>query len=83
MCSIDREANTVGVSVDFGPMQTVDLGEHFRGVSFDTEMPVRIGQDGTGNYGYHLAALIDELVITDRALTDEDVAALKAFYVGE
>lgn len=81
--SIDREANTVGVSVDFGPMQTYDMGDHFRGVSFDTEMPVRIGQDGTGVYGYHLAALIDEMVITDRALTDEDVASLKAFYVGE
>ena len=80
--SIDRKANTVGVSVDFGPMQIHDLGEHFRGMSFDTDLPVRIGQDGTGCYGSHLAVLIDELVITDRALTDEDVAALKAFYVG-
>ena len=72
--SIDREANTVGVSMDFGPMQIRDMGDAFRGVSFDTDMPVRIGQDGTGNYHCHLAALIDELVITDRALTNEDGA---------
>jgi hypothetical protein len=81
--SIDREANTVGLSVDFGPMQTMDMGDAFRGVSFDTDLPVRIGQDGTGNYGCHLSALIDEMVIIDRALNNRDIDALKAFYVGE
>ena len=81
--AVDREANTVGMSIDFEPMVTYPLPEEYRGVSFDTDMPVRIGQDGTGTYGCPLATLIDELVITRRALTDEDVAALKKLYTGE
>ena len=81
--SVDREANTVGLSVDFEPLRTVPIKEEFRGVSFDTDMPVRIGQDGTGTYVHHLSVLIDELDITDRALKDEDIAALKKFYTGE
>ena len=82
--SVDREANTVGISIDFGPLEVRPLPEEYKGVSFDhSEMPIRIGQDGTGVYGYALAVLMDELVIANRALKDDDVAALKKLYVGE
>lgn len=81
--SVDRETNTVGVSVDFEPLWTAPIKEEFRGFSFDTDMPVRIGQDGTGTYNHTLAALIDELVITNRALNNDDIAALKKFYTAE
>jgi len=82
--SVDREANTVGISIDFGPLAVRPLPEEYRGVSFDhSEMPIRIGQDGTGVYGYSLAVLMDELVIANRALKDDDVAALKKLYGAE
>ncbi|MBQ4354778.1 MAG: alkaline phosphatase family protein [Clostridia bacterium] len=78
--SVDREANAVGFSVDFEPMVFRPLKEEFRGESFDTELPLCIGQDGTGEYKHHLSALLDEMVIVDRVLTDDDIAALKEFY---
>ena len=81
--SVDREANTVGGSVDFAPLQFKAMPEALRGVSLDTEYPARIGQDGTGEYPHRLSALIDEMVIVDHAVTDEEIVALKEFYTGE
>jgi hypothetical protein len=81
--SVDREANTVGGSVDFAPLQVKRLAEEMRDVSFDTDYPVRIGQDGTGKYQHRLSALIDEMVIVDHAVTDEEIAKLKKFYISE
>ena len=81
--SVDRAANTIGMSIDFEPMEVRPMPEAYKGISFNTDMPVRIGQDGTGTYGCPLAVLIDELVIANRALNDDDVAALKKLYVGE
>lgn len=81
--SVDREANTVGISVDFAPMAIKPMKEAFKDLSFDTDLPVRIGQDGTGNYNAHLSALLDELLIVNRALTDDDIAGLKKFYSAE
>jgi len=81
--SVDREANAVGISVDFEPFVFKPMKECFAGVSFDTDMPVRIGQDGTGDYSDHLSALIDELIIAKRALDDSDLQKLKKHYLGE
>ena len=44
-------------------------------------LDLNIGQDGTGHYGARLAAQLDEFIITADALSDEDVAKLKAYYV--
>ena len=60
----------------------VEFNEAGKVVSLD-EKPVHIGQDGTGTYNHTLAALIDELVITNRALNNDDIAALKKFYTAE
>ena len=46
-------------------------------------MPIRIGQDGTGTYKCPLALLIDDMVITNRALNNDDIAALKAHYTAD
>jgi hypothetical protein len=83
ICSVDRAANTIGMSLDFEPMVIRALPEGYKGVSFDTDLPVRIGQDGVGDYHCPLSLLIDELFIANRALTDEDVAALKTLYTKE
>lgn len=81
--SVDREANTIGMSIDFGPMVTYPMPEGYKGASFDTDMPIRIGQDGTGTYKCPLALLIDDMVITNRALNNDDIAALKAHYTAD
>lgn len=81
--TIDREANTVGISMDFEPFIYRNIDERLRGVSYDTQWPVHICQDGTGEYNWSVAALLDELVIMDRPLTEGDLAALKALYLGE
>jgi hypothetical protein len=83
ICSVDREANTIGMSIDFEPMVIRPMPEEYRGVSLDTDMPIRIGQDGAATYPCPLSLLIDEMVIANRPLNDDDVAALKKLYVGE
>ena len=82
IAAVDREANEVRYSFDFGPMQTVKLRDELKGVSFSTSMPTNIGQDGTGTYGAKLPAALDEFLLLHGALTDEDAAKLKSFYLG-
>ncbi len=78
--SVDRTANTVGISLDFAPMRTRALPDALKDVSFSTGLPVRIGQDGTGAYGAKLPAVLDEFLILAGPITDGDVAKLKEFY---
>ena len=82
IAAVDREANEVRYSFDFSPMQASKLADGAKGTSFSTDMPVRIGQDGTGTYKYKLPAALDEFLILRGALTDEDVGNLKAYYLG-
>jgi len=80
--SVDRDANEVRFSFDFGPMQAVKLRDELKGASFSTDMPVNIGQDGTGTYGAKLPAALDEFLLIGRVLTDADVEKLKTYYIG-
>ena len=48
--------------------------------SFVEWNPINIGQDGTGVLEYSLPAQMDEFIMTSDVLTDNDVAALKAYY---
>jgi hypothetical protein len=77
---VDREKNKVRLFYDFASELDYDIPESLRKVSFDA-LDLNIGQDGTGHYGAHLAAQLDEFIITSDALSDEDVAKLKAYYV--
>ncbi|MBQ7599647.1 MAG: alkaline phosphatase family protein [Clostridia bacterium] len=78
---VDRNAGTVGVSLDFGPLDTsrIELGS----VSFNGIGGVNFGQDGTGSYKAHLPAVIDEIIIFNKALTSAEIAALKQYYKAE
>lgn len=78
--SVDRDADTVGISVDFGAFTVKKLSEELSGISFDTDKPVRIGQDGTAEYNCHLSAVIDDLVIVDGILDENDLTALAEYY---
>ncbi|MBR5661329.1 MAG: Ig-like domain-containing protein [Bacteroidales bacterium] len=77
---VDREKNKVRLFYDFASELDCDIPESLRNVSFDA-LDLNIGQDGTGKYSAHLAAQLDEFIITADALSDEDIAKLKAYYV--
>ena len=76
---VDRDANVVKTSVDFGEFTTMIIPESFKDVPFDSYDVLNIGNDGTGKYR-PLFANIDEFMMFDGALTEEDVASLKAYY---
>ena len=82
VAAMDREANEVRYSFDFGPMKAAALRDELKETSFSTGMPVNIGQDGTGSYGAKLPAALDEFLLIRGALTDADVEKLKKFYLG-
>ncbi|MCR5463431.1 MAG: alkaline phosphatase family protein [Bacteroidales bacterium] len=77
---VDRDKNKIRLFYDFASELDYDIPESLRKVSFDA-LDLNIGQDGTGHYGAHLAAQLDEFIITADALSDEDVAKLKAYYI--
>ena len=76
---VDREKQQVRIYEDFVLEGWGDIPAALRDVSFDA-LALRIGQDGLGTYGDHLAAQLDEFILTADVLDEDDVAALKAFY---
>ncbi|MBE6724600.1 MAG: hypothetical protein E7576_05300 [Ruminococcaceae bacterium] len=78
--SVDREAEQIRFSYDFGPLQTADIPAALKGVSFDGLPKLNIGQDGTGRYSAHLGAEIDEFLLLSGAVSDADLEALKEVY---
>ena len=77
---VDRDKNKIRLFYDFASELDYDIPESLRNVSFDA-LDLNIGQDGTGHYGAHLAAQLDEFIITADAFSDEDIAKLKDYYV--
>ena len=76
---VDRNRQQVRIYEDFALEGWGDIPAALRDVSFDA-LALRIGQDGLGTYGDHLAAQLDEFILTADVLNDSDVTALKAFY---
>ena len=76
---VDRDKNQIRFSYDFGSFTTTAIPNELADTSF-TALKLNIGQDGTGRYGKHLEAVLDEFLLIEGTLTDDDVAALKAHY---
>ena len=76
---VDRARQQVRIYEDFALEGWGDIPAALRNVSFDA-LALRIGQDGMGTYGDHLAAQLDEFILTADVLNEADIAALKAFY---
>ncbi len=77
--SVDRTANRVGMSYDFGKFVWSDIPASMKSSSFDGLRGLNIGQDGTGKY-QGLAAVLDDVLLIDGAMTTEDVTALAMYY---
>jgi len=80
--TVNRAESKIRIYYDFELEETADIPDGMAGVSFDA-LNLNIGQDGTGSYDNHLAAQIDELIITKDAFFQTDVTALKKFYTGK
>ena len=76
---VDRKEQEIRIYEDFALEGRGDIPAALQDVSFDA-LPLRIGQDGLGTYGDHLAAQIDEFILTSDVLTAADIAALKEYY---
>lgn len=76
---VDRENRKIRLWYDFINGDEADIPDAVAGITFDS-LSFNIGQDGTGSLEYKLPAQIDELIFTADVLTDEDIAALKAYY---
>ena len=77
---VDRSANKVLFSYDFGEFESITIPAGLQNASADGFDVLNIGQDGTGKLNYTLKASIDELMIFDGVLTQDDVASLADYY---
>ncbi|MBE6638823.1 MAG: hypothetical protein E7616_05135 [Ruminococcaceae bacterium] len=77
---VDRSANKVMFSYDFGEFETIAIPAGLQNASADGYDVLNIGQDGTGKLQYALKASIDELMIFDDVLTQDDITALSRYY---
>ena len=76
----DREQNRVGLSINFGELNFMELNSGLNDSSLSTDYDLVIGQDGTKGYTSYLKALVDDFMIFDGAFDQDDVAALAAYY---
>ncbi len=77
---VDRENGTVGVSIDFSQLDSREIAEILRDATFAGIGDVNVGQDGTGTYSYGFDGEVDDIIIFEKALTDDDIAKLAAYY---
>lgn len=78
---IDRTARQMKVSYNFGEFHTVAIPAELVNAPYEGLGALVVGQDGTGHYGNgSMTCVADELMVFDRALTEEDLAALAEQY---
>ncbi len=77
--SVDREAGTVSIAYDFGAYSTVQIPEEMKDSSMTGEGGLILGQDVTKEHDA-LPGTIDDIIVVSGVLTQDDVAALAAYY---
>ena len=77
---VDREAAEIRFAYDFGEFMTAKIPENLKGSHFNSFRNLNIGQDGTGKYGIHLSAVLDEFLMIDGVMTQDELSALAKHY---
>ena len=92
---VDRENKKVKMSFDFDDFIEYDLAPEYNGVAFDSYYyegdynnpenwrdyrSVKIGNDGDACRSTPIGNLIDEVLVFDKALTKNDLLAIKYYY---
>ena len=86
LCVVDRENSEYKVSYNFGEFVTASMRVYensstdVSGFDADSNDPLRIGQDGQGDYWNKLSGSLDEFMIWREALNTDDLAALQAYF---
>ena len=83
--AFDREEREIRFYNDFKLRHVVKLPEEYL-ISYDTDCPFTVGNDGSGTYNnlsHGFIFRLDDVMVLKRALTDEDVSRLRAYYYGE
>lgn len=79
ICIVNREENKVSVSFDFGTFESKNT-DSIVGGSLTHGDKLCIGADINGLYGSNTSLYMDDFMYFDRALTDEDVEAIKVYH---
>jgi hypothetical protein len=77
---VDREANEVRISTDFGNTDVTPIPASLQDASLDAFGHMNIANDGAGTDSIRLFASFDEFMVFDAALTQEDIDQLAAYY---
>ncbi|MBE6540854.1 MAG: hypothetical protein E7672_00180 [Ruminococcaceae bacterium] len=80
---VNREANIIRYSYDFGNFTNVRIPQELRNSSFDGYSDLNIGRDGTGSYASRLSAVLDDIIIFDGVLTSDDLKSLSEYYAAD
>ena len=79
--SVDKDERKVRIFTNFEMTAEDTFRKTFQNSTFDTGMPLNFGQDGTGKFAESMTAEFDDILIFDKALTAEEVAALGNYYI--
>lgn len=83
--SFDRENREIRFYNNFRLRHVVKIPEEYL-ISYDTDYLFTVGNDGRGvynNISHDFIFRLDDVMVLKKALTDEDLKALKAYYYGE
>ncbi len=78
---VDRDAGTVSICYDFSETETISLPDSMKDISFNGKIRgIVFGEDGSASYYLRLPATLDDIIIFNKALTNEDIATLAEYY---
>jgi len=83
--AVDRENKEIRFYNDFKLRHVVSIPDDYL-TDCDTDLPFTVGNDGKGTYNnvsHGFIFRLDDVLVLKKALTDEDIKALKAYYYGE
>ena len=78
--NINRETNEIKHYINFELKSYDKLSSDLEKVSFDTDYPFNIGQDGTGKYEDPIYAYFGDFLIFNDCLEENEIFNLKEFY---
>ena len=79
--TVDRTAQTMKVSYNFGEYHTVTIPAELVNAPYEGAGALIIGQDSTGKYTYgSMTCAVDDFMLFDRALTEDELTELSTRY---
>ncbi len=85
IAAFDRENNEIRFYNNFSLRHVIGIPEDFR-ISYDTDYPFVVGNDGKGvynNVSHDFIFRLDDVLITSFAFNDDSANRLKEYYYGE